>query len=154
MQIDLARESDLERAAQLWFDRQLLLQQSDPLIRLPADALERWRRRAQTWIANEDYAFILARDAEAARGYIVITTCDGPPGLEPARLGKVVDMAIDLHQSHSGLSRRLLGRAKDWLRARGVNRLAVDAPARYPVEEAFWRGQGGRLSSQTFWLEI
>ncbi len=154
MQISSALEADLESVAQVWFDRLALLQQTDPLIRLSSDALERWRARAQTWIANEEYAFFLARDADAVRGYIVITTRDGPAGLEPQRLGTVVEMAVDLHQAHSGLSRQLLARAKVWLQARGVNCLETAAPARYPVEEAFWRGQGARLSSQTFWLEI
>ena len=154
MQIDFARETDLEGAAELWFDRLALLQQSDPLIKLAPDAAARWRASATRWIANEDFAFLLARDDEAIRGYIVVTTCDGPAGLEPARLGTVVEMAVDLHQSHSGLSRRLLDRAQDWLRARKINCLAIAAPVRYPVEEAFWRGQGAKLSSQTYRLEI
>ncbi len=154
MQIRLARESDLESAAQLWFDRLALLQQTGSFIRPLPNAVDRWRSIAKTWIISEEHAFILASDQETVLGFIVVAARDGPAGLEPARLGMVVDMAIDLHQARHGLSGRLLEHAKEWLRSMDIEYLAVDAPARYPLEEEFWRARGAKLHSKAYWLQI
>ena len=63
-------------------------------------------------------------------------------------------MAVDLHQPHSGLSSLLLEHASEWLRRQGIYTLQVDAPIAYPVETAFWRGQGAKARSQRLWLPL
>ena len=141
-------------AASLWADRLALLQQSDSQLRPLPNAICAWADWARKWIADEARAFLVAEDGPALLGFIIVAVMDGYPGLQPERLGILEAMAVDLHCAHPGLSGGLLARAKTWLRSQGIAVIEVRAPARYPVEEAFWQGQGAKLRSRTYWLNI
>lgn len=146
--------TDLEGAAQLWRDRVALLQQTDPAFRLLPDSAASWRAEAERWIADDQVGFFVATVDGALVGLVAVTVVAGKPGLDPERVGAVLEMAVDLHRARAGLSDGLLTRAKDWLAKLGVRRLEIDVPARYPVEEAFWRARRARARSTRFWLEI
>ena len=75
-------------------------------------------------------------------------------GLYPERVGALLEMAVDLHCAHAGLSDALLDSAKGWLAKHDVRHLEIDAPARYPVEEAYWRAKRAKARFTGFWLEI
>lgn len=154
MEIRPAESSDLESASQLWFERINLLQQTDGQIKHLPDAKEAWRSHARRWIADEMVHFLVSAKSENLIGLIAVRVVDGMPGLRPQRKGLLLDMVIDLHATHPGLSERLLNQAKRWLSAQKVTQLEVDVPARYPVEEAFWRAQGAELRFERRWLRI
>ncbi len=154
MRIRSAKETDLSAAAQLWFERMSLLRESDPNLRLAPKAVALWQERAMGWIHDRDRAFYVAiADAEVT-GFLVVGAKDNPPWLLPARVGRLVEMALDLHQSRRGQSRALLERAADWLRARDIAILEIQSWSCYPVEEAFWRAQGAKLRRSGFWLKL
>ena len=74
--------------------------------------------------------------------------------MRPARIGVLLELAVDLHHPHSWSQRRLLEVAKSWLRSRDIAILEVAAPANYPVEDAFWRAQGAVLSARNYRLRL
>lgn len=154
MQIRPARISDLPAAAQLWFDRITLLQQTEAGIKLLPDAREKWSTAAAEWTGDEQVAFLAAEQDGKLIGFTVLRLVAGKPGLRPHRRGILLEMAVDLHETHRGLSDLLLDRAKDWLAAMGATQLEVDVPAHYPVEAAFWRAQGGALVSEKLRLRL
>ncbi len=154
MLIRLAMMSDLGSAAQLWFDRITLLQQTDPRIKLLPDARGNWSAAAARWASDERIGFWVAEDCGTLLGFAVVQIATGEPGLQPQKRGVLLEMVIDLHESHRGLAEQLLDRARRWLAARGAREIEVDAPARYPVEAAFWRAQGGAACSERFRLPI
>ena len=154
MRIRPATAADLPAASQLWLERQYLLQQSDSLLQLSAAAQSDWLNAARAWLTSEDSALFVAENDGELIGVLVVDICAGDIATQPARLGKLRALAVDLHCAHPALSSRLLGAARGWLRGRGVTTLQVDAPAAYPVESAFWRGQGARLRSQRYWLPL
>jgi len=154
MQIRLAKSSDMGAAAQLWFDRITLLQQIDPRIKLLPDARENWSAVAIGWTRDEQTRFLVAEHKGTLVGFIVVRIAPGKPGLQPQRRGVLLEMVVDLHETHRGLSDQLLDCAKRWLAAGGATEIEVDAPARYPVEAAYWRAQGGRACSERFRLPI
>lgn len=147
-------EQDLQQAALIWNERASLLQQWDGLQQLNPERIRFWQRQARSWLSNDECAFYVGEMHERIYGYIVITIAEGPAGLEPAAVGKVIDLAINLHESCPGLSSALLDEARKWLKARDIAFLAVDVPARSPVEEAFWRAQGARLRFNQNWLPL
>ncbi len=148
MQIRPARLSDLPAAAQLWFDRITLLQQTEAGIKLLPDARGEWSTVAAEWTRDEQVAFLAAEQDGKLIGFTVVRIAAGRPGLHPQCRGILLAMAVDLHETYRGLSDLLLDRAKGWLAAMGATQLEVDVPAHYPVEAAFWRGQGGALVSE------
>lgn len=149
-----AVEEDLPQAASLWQDRLAMLQLTDRHCRPAPDSRAVWLARARTWLIDEQTAFLVAFADTAFAGYLTVSVVAGIPGQDPNRVGSVQDMALDLHQSHSGLGSALLKRARDWLRSREIHVLTVDVPAHYPVETAFWRAQGGRHRFVQHWLNV
>ena len=154
MRIRPATLADLTAASQLWHERVCLLQQTDGLIQLRADAMIAWQREAGKWLAVDDCAVFVAEAQGELTGYIAVIVCAGEAGLNPERVGRLLSMAIDLHQPRAGLSSLLLEHASAWLRENGADALQVDAPLAYPVEAAFWRGQGAKAVSQRLWLPL
>lgn len=154
MQIRLATMSDLGSAAQLWFDRITLLQQTDPRIKLLPDARDHWRAAAARWTSDERTRFWVAECCGTLLGFAVVQMATGEPGLQPQIRGVLLEMVVDLHETHRGLADQLLDRARRWLAERGAWEIEVDVPARYPVEAAFWRAQGGAACSERFRLPL
>ena len=154
MEIRRARVDDLEAAAALWYERMAMLRESASWVEFAPDAIDRWRVRAKDWINDPDCAFFVAEADGRIVGMAVVTTSEGNPGLYPERSGVLMQLAVDLHQPHSGLSGRLFEAAKTWLRSKGVSNLKVCAPANYPVEDAFWRAQGATLSARQYRLRL
>ena len=142
MQIRLAEPPDIHAAAQLWFERLALLQQTDPHIKLLPDAKARWSRAALRWIGDETVRVFVGEKQGALVGFAVVGIAPGKPGLQPRRRGLLLEMAVDLHATHRGLSDQLLAQARRWLRKSGVAQLDIELPARCPVEAAFWRARG------------
>ncbi len=154
MNIRAAKETDLDAASQLWFERAALLRESDASMAFAPDAIHAWRKCAKGWIADAGYAFFVGDCAGELAGFVVASTEENSSWLHPPRLGEIVALVLDLHRSPSGLGGALLERAVVWLRAHGLNAVEVQTPASYPVEEAFWRGQGAKLRSHRFRLQI
>lgn len=154
MLIREAFPADLPAASQLWFERQCLLQQSESLIQFAPDTLSVWQRAASDWLAGDKAAMFVAELRDELAGFVAVGICAGPAGLQPAWVGRLLAMAVDLHQPHAALSSQLLERAGIWLRRHGVAALEIDAPSLYPVEAAFWRGRGARPRSQRYWLPL
>lgn len=154
MKIRLATLSDLPAAAQLWFDRITLLQQTDARIRLLPDAHGNWSAAAAGWISDERTRFWVAEVCGTLIGFAVVRIEPGLPGLQPHRRGVLLEMVVDLHETHRGMADQLLDRVRQWLAARGAEEIEVDVPARYPVEAAFWRAQGGAACSERFRLTL
>ena len=154
MRIRLATMSDLGSAAQLWFDRITLLQQTDPRVKLLPDARDHWSAAAASWISDERTRFWVAECHGRLVGFAVVRIAPGEPGLQPQRRGVLLEMVIDLHETHRGLAAQLLDQARRWLAAKGARQIEVDVPARYPVEAAFWRAQGGAAWSERFRLSL
>lgn len=152
--IRFAVEEDLRQAALIWNERASLLQQSDDLQPLNPEGILDWQQQARSWLTNDKCGFFVGELNKRISGYMVIMISEGPAGLGPVVVGKVVDMAVDLHESRPGLSGALLDEARKWLKARDIGYLIVDVPARYPVEEAFWRAQGARLRFNQNWLAL
>ena len=154
MLIRSARAADLEAAAALWYERMAMLRESASWVELAPDAIDRWRSCAACWIDDETRAFFVAEADGRIIGLAVAAAREGSPGLNPARSGILLELAVDLHQPYYGLSGRLIEAAKSWLRSIGVSALEVCAPANYPVEDAFWRAQGAALRARQYRLQL
>ena len=154
MRIRAAKLTDLQGAAQLWFERIAFLRESDANILLAPDAIRLWRQQAKHWIDEGDYAFFVAESNQEFAGFVVVGTKENLAWLDPPRVGQIVEMVLDLHRPYRGLSSALLERAAAWLRGQNIAVLEVEPNAYYPVEEAFWRAQGGKLRSRRFWLKL
>ena len=154
MNIRPAQQSDLSTVSFIWYERIALLQQTDSYFTPLPNAVQVWEQQANLWIDDSNVGFYLAEHESHTLGYIALTIVDGPVGLHPKQIGKIIDIGLDLHQSHRGLGGNLLDQAKSWLGERGIRILTVDLPARYPVEEAFWRSHGAKLRFSEFWMVI
>ena len=154
MRIRRVKQTDLPGAARLWFERIAFLRESDANILLAPDASRLWRKQAQHWIDESDCAFFVAESDGELAGFVVVRTKENRAWLHPPRVGEIVEMVLDLHRPYRGSSSALLERVAAWLRSQNIEVLEVEPNAYYPVEDAFWRAQGGRLRSRRFWLKL
>lgn len=155
MNIRPAQPADLSAASLIWYERIALLQQTDSYFTPLPNATQVWEQQANLWIDDSNVGFYIAEhEAQHMIGYITVTLLTGPAGLRPTQIGKIIDMGLDLHEAHRGLGGNLLEQAISWLKERDIRILTVDLPARYPVEEAFWRSHGAKLRFNEFWMVI
>ena len=154
MLIRRARAADLEAAAALWYERMAMLRESASWIDFAPDAIDRWRNSAASWIDDDACAFFVAEADGRIIGLAVAAARESSPGLCPGRSGLLMELAVDLHHPHSGLSGRLVEAAKSWLRSNDIRALDVRAPANYPVEDAFWLAQGAELRARQYRLRL
>jgi len=154
MHVRPAKQSDIPQASFLWYERIALLQQTDSYFTPLPSAMQIWEQSANNWITNPLVGFLIAEADVQVIGYMVVTIVDGPVGLRPKQIGKLIDMGLDLHQSHSGLGGKLLDAIKEWLSEREVRVLTVDVPNQYPVEEAFWLSQGAKARFSNYWMLV
>ena len=154
MNIRPVKKSDLSNLSSIWLERIALLQQTDTYFTPIPNAMQVWEAQALLWIDDSSFGFYVAEDESHIIGYITVRVAAGPVGLHPKHIGEIIDMGLDLHQSHRGLGGKLIDRVKSWLDERDIRILTVDLPARYPVEEAFWRSHGARLRFNEFWMVI
>lgn len=154
MNIRPAQQSDLSQLSFIWYERIALLQQTDSYFTPLADAMQVWEQHAEIWLNEESICFFVAEDKERLVGFICVSIVAGPIGLQPAQIGRIIDIGVDLHQAHRDLGGQLFERVKIWLKERDISILTVDLPARYPVEEAFWRSIGAKLRFNEFWMVI
>jgi GNAT superfamily N-acetyltransferase len=138
--------------ARMWYEKTVLQQQADARLRFVPDAEARWQAAAAGWLDDRRMAVLVAQEADACVGYVVVRVEPGPPGLMPERLGVLQDMALDTHRYRGGIGRGLIAGAEDWLRGQGVQQLTVAVSRRSAVEQAFWRSLGAREWMDCLWM--
>lgn len=154
MIIRRTQQSDLPKLSHIWYERIALLQQTDFYFTPLPNAMQVWQQHASIWLEDADACFYCAEHDTIPVGFICARVIQGPAGLRPEHLGSVVDIGIDLHQPHRHLGSLMVDAVKDWLNEKDIRILTVDLPARYPVEEAFWRSRGAKLRFNKFWMVI
>ena len=112
MQIRLAKSSDVRSAAQLWFDRITLLQQTDRRIKLLPDAREHWSAAATRWTSDDADKILGVNIAGHLLASPSSIFAPGEPGMQPHRRGLLLEMVVDLHETHRGLTDQLLDCAR------------------------------------------
>jgi len=150
----LATPDDLVDLADLWYENQVLQQQTDPRLRLTVDARVKWIHEASRWLINPRCTIWVALRQDHRQGYLVLWLQDMPPGVMPTCTGYIADMAVDLHTSSGGAGQILLNAARGWLTQQGIENVTVAVPHRQAVQQAFWRGQGARTWMDLMWLKL
>jgi hypothetical protein len=150
----LATPDDLNDLAELWYENRVLQQQSDSRLTLISGAKAKWMDEASSWLTNPRCAIWVALRGGNRQGYLVLWLQNTPPGVLPACVGYVSDMAVDLHSPSGGIGQILLNAARDWLMQQGIENVVVAVPQRQPVQQAFWRGQGAKNWMDLMWLKL
>ncbi|MEP6985375.1 MAG: GNAT family N-acetyltransferase [Chloroflexota bacterium] len=150
----LATSDDLTDLADLWYENRVLQQQSDSRLALTSGAKIKWIEEASRWLMNPRCAIWAALRQGNRQGYLILWLQDMPPGVVPACVGYVSDMAVDLHSPSGGAGQILLSTARDWLTQQGIENMMIAVPHRQPVQQAFWRGQGARTWMDLMWLKL
>lgn len=149
LQIRPVHSADLGALSSLWYDRAAVLAQMG-LLRLSADAEQRWQVCAQSWLDESAVFFWIALiDALPVAALCVAREVDRDD-IPPLRVARVLDLVVDLHapQAQQGVVRALVKALCEQLKVQGIGELWVEASALLPVEQAFWRGLGARREAQ------
>lgn len=146
-----AAASDLPLLAELWQEKMILLQQSDPRFADLFPGNSAWEQAVCAWLEDARCAVLVAERDGRLVGCIIVWSQIGIPLLAD-QIGVVTDMILDSHAFHGGLARSLLQAARNWLHARGIRHMLACAPHLYAAEQAFWRAQGATQWIDMMWV--
>lgn len=145
LQIRPVHLADLGSLSSLWYDRAAVLAQMG-LLRLSADAEQRWQVCAQSWLDESAVFFWLALVDTLPVAALCVTLGRDRNDIPPLRVARVLDLVVDLHapQAQQGVVRALVKALCEHLKMQGIEELWVEGSALLPVEQAFWRGLGAQ----------
>lgn len=145
-----AREADLDRLAQFWYERAALTP-LPPGVTLRPDARAHWRSAALNWLALPDVRLLVADVEGVPAGFGAGRIVAGPPGFLPEYTGEIFAFALDSHAYYPGAGRALVDGLQNWFRQNGIARGCVTFAKQSPVEQAFWLALHGESWSETLW---
>ncbi len=148
----LATHEDLSVLSGVWYDKAVLLAQQDQRIQLAPDARTAWEHALARWLVDPHYGVFVVESNQALCGYLVGQIQWVLPGMSPAQLGVIIDMAVDLHDYHPGAARALVDAARTWFNAQSVEQIVVQVHRQSAVEQAFWRSLGAARWMEWLWI--
>lgn len=137
MDVRAAEKQNLPQLLELWEERQVLLQQSDPRFASYVEDRNGLQQNLFKYLDDNAYTMLVAVHEGQPIGFIV-----GEVGID--NIGKILLMALDAHRYHAGVGRQLYQALRQNLLDRGMTRIAVIVPRYHAVEQAFWRSMGGQ----------
>ncbi len=152
--IQPAAAHDIPGMALLWHEKLTIQQQTDRRYQLAPGGEAAWSRAAAAWLQDSQYRILVAKREYEVVGYLIGCVQAGPPGLLPAQVGVVTDMAVGAHSYQSGLGRQMLDPLRAWFHEQGLTHFIVYAPHRQPVEQAFWRAMGATVMTDILWMKL
>ncbi len=145
---------DIPRLSELWQEKMVLIQQSDPRFPPLADGQNQWANLARQWIDDRRCRFLVAQRDDHVSGYIIGWLETDPPlvaGIEPP--GFITDLALDMHTYQGGLGRTLLQAIREWFEAHDRQHVIVCIPHHHAVQQAFWRSLGATSWVDLMWIK-
>lgn len=137
MDVRTAEKQNLPQLLELWEERQVLLQQSDPRFASYVEDRNGLQQNLFKYLDDNAYTMLVAVHEGQPIGFIV-----GEVGID--NIGKILLMALDAHRYHAGVGRQLYQTLRQNLLDRGMTRIAAIVPRYHAVEQAFWRSMGGQ----------
>jgi ribosomal protein S18 acetylase RimI-like enzyme len=147
-----ATSSDLPRLAELWQEKMILLQQSDPRFASFSGDPAAWSKGACDWLESDPFAIFVGEHGAQIVGYVVGWKQPGLFAPPAEQIGVITDFALDTHTYQGGLGTRLLRAVREWFNQSGISRIAVYAPHCHAVEQAFWRAAGATQWIDLMWI--
>jgi len=149
----LANPDDLPLLSGIWYDKAVLITQQDARLQLASNARAVWETAVGGWLADAEYAVFVVEDAGIASGYGVGRVQMLLPGMQPARLGAIVDLALDLHDYHPGAARALVDALRRWFKQQEIDQIVVQVHRQSAIEQAFWRSLGASRWMEWLWIQ-
>lgn len=145
-----ARATDLSALAHLWHEKMVL--NADRRSAPAPDGRDAWAAAAQDWLNDQRCGFFAAEQNGVLVGYAV-GWLPPMPGVIPAQIGLITDLALDMHGYHGGAGRALVGALREWFESRGASGTAVLTPHYDAVGQAFWRSLGAAEWMDVLWIK-
>jgi ribosomal protein S18 acetylase RimI-like enzyme len=142
-----AHPRDLDRLVELWSDLADHHARVDPLFELRSDAGPRVRELLAAGLRGPDAATFVWEMSGGTGPIELVGFCtlriDRAPSIQhETERAEITDLGVSPAQRRRGIGRALVAAARDWLTARGVERVEVRVATGNPEGQAFWRALG------------
>lgn len=156
MQVTLRRGqvTDLEPLLELWHALMAFHGELDERFRPTPDAREQMRPVMREWLTEPTYHTVVAEREGRLVAFIIGRIGENVPTVEPEFFGYISDMYVAPEYRRRGLGRRLYQAMIEWFEHFGLTVVQVNAAARNPTSQAFWRGLGFESYLDRLWLSI
>ncbi len=159
--IRAASVTDLPALASLWHEKMILqtvaqpaakAQRASPAPQSADDARAAWVANIETRLTDPQFALFSADHDGVLVGYVAGSLFP-LPGLSPAHVGLITEIALDAHGYHGGVGRALVEALRAWFKTQAVVQIAVWSPRNDVVGQAFWRSLGAGEWVELLWLK-
>jgi len=142
-----ARPRDLDRLVELWSDLAAHHARVDPLFEMRPDAGPWVRELLAAGLRNRDAATFVWEVSGGTGPIELVGFCtlriDRAPSIQyETERAEITDLGVSPAQRRRGIGRALVAAARDWLAARGVERVEVRVATGNLEGQAFWRALG------------
>lgn len=155
IQIRSTIPDDINVLSEYWYDNVVLLQQTNPHIRLLPNAQARWRKSVENCL-EQDTVIMLTASYDDIVGCAIGRVILNKAGFAPEKIGVVEHLVVDLHtpQNQTGVGTALWNALKIAFANHNIDVVRVDIATHAAVQQAFWRGIGAKKRYDSFWINL
>lgn len=137
-----ADSADADRVVALWAELTRHHALLDPRHALRPDAEPLMRKLVASDLGDRDALVLLYEERGTVCGLCMTRIQYAPRIQREARRAEIGELFVSETARRRGVGRALVGRALEWVRERGVDRVVVRVGAANAAGQAFWRGIG------------
>ncbi len=141
--VTLARSTDVPALSEIWRELMDLHEGRDPRFALAADGRERWLTMAEEMLGRADAFLFKAEVQGRAVGFCLGWIAKNPPIYRIDRIGFVSEIAVVRSHRRRGIGGLLMGAARGWFRAQGLDELQLSTAVWNEDARRFWESVGG-----------
>ncbi len=137
-----AAVEDLPAVVALWKELMDYHKVLDPIFTRRAGAEEAFGTWARESIEGDEGCVFVAEAGGEVVGYCQVRISKMPPVLEVERYGQIHECMVREDLRGRGIGPRLVGRARQWCRGKGLGRMEVHYSVQNPAAGEFWTKMG------------
>jgi len=149
-----ACEEDRDQIAVMWIDflaEQALL---DPRFVVADDAAARWRNDFAEWTASQVHGLYVAESGDRLIGFASVHLWYPAPIYEPKLEAYLNELYVRAEWRKRGAGTALLGKVREWARAKEASRIRLGVLSENESGRAFWVKSGGRPFVASLLIDI
>lgn len=114
----------------------------DPYFAMTEDAPEKFHSFLTDNLQQSDKIVMVAEINHKIIGYMMGMIMTSPPVFKMQKYGEITDAFVDDRLRKQGMGEKLFSKMKAWFAAQGLHRIDINAAAKNPISNKFWKKMG------------
>lgn len=154
MQITEAKESHIPGIIEVWKELIDLHQKLHPVYGRKEGSEYLFTDILKKSVSSPDSKIFIAIEGEEVIAYILLQVLRYPPIFKKERYGYISDMCVKDGHRRKAIGDKLLAKAYEWFRFKGVDRVELRVASNNNIGYSFWKKQGFKDYVHVLYREI